>query len=307
LTPALAYVVSCVGSFLGLQCVSRGRARGGWRRATWLAVAAVSIGATGIWAMHFIAMLGFSIPTQQMLYSLPITVESLLLAILVVGAGLFIVGYGKAGWARLLPAGVLVGLGVAAMHYRGMDAMNMTMHYDTALVAASIAIAIVAGTAGLWAGLHIRGTRATIGAALIMGVAVSGMHYTGMYAMEVNGGTTASMSGSTAVVFVIPLLLGLTVVSSAVAFAVSAAPSEDDVAEDAKLQERIDEAIQSGKLTVAPMEPKARTSGAHDWAGQLGAQRPPRQSRATDAFGSPGAFRSATPDGYSQSRRRKTV
>ena len=73
LNPALGYAMSCVGAFLGLRCVTLARAYDGIARARWLGLAAVSIGATGIWAMHFIAMLGFTIPGQQILYNVPMT------------------------------------------------------------------------------------------------------------------------------------------------------------------------------------------------------------------------------------------
>src|SRR5580692_7328946 len=124
LNPALGYVMSCVGSFLGLRCVTLARAYEGIARARWLVLAAVSIGATGIWAMHFIAMLGFSIPGQQILYNVPMTIASMLVAVVVVGVGLFIVGFGNGGWPRLLAGGVIIGAGVAAMHYLGMTAMS---------------------------------------------------------------------------------------------------------------------------------------------------------------------------------------
>ena len=95
LNPALGYAMSCVGSFLGLRCVTLARAYEGFAKARWLGLAAVSIGATGIWAMHFIAMLGFTIPGQQIGYNVPMTVASMLVAVAVVGAGLFIVGFGR--------------------------------------------------------------------------------------------------------------------------------------------------------------------------------------------------------------------
>src|SRR5215472_2736608 len=102
--------------------------------------------------MHFIAMLGFTIPGQQLKYSVGLTIVSMVLAIAVVGAGLFIVGYGDGTWPRLIAAGVLVGLGVATMHYMGMAAMSMTdnMSYSPGLFGLSVLIAIVAGTAALW-------------------------------------------------------------------------------------------------------------------------------------------------------------
>ena len=97
--------------FLGLRCVTRARAYTGFGRARWLILASVALGATGIWTMHFIAMLGYSIPGQQILYNVPLTIASMLIAIAVVGVGLFIVGFGNGGWLPLLSGGVIVGIG----------------------------------------------------------------------------------------------------------------------------------------------------------------------------------------------------
>src|ERR1700678_2879960 len=105
LNPGLGYFMSCLGSFLGLRCLTRARAYTGWSRASWLLLASVAIGATGIWVMHFVAMLGFSIPGQQILYNVPITLVSLLVAVVVVAIGLFIVGYGGGGLRPVLAGG----------------------------------------------------------------------------------------------------------------------------------------------------------------------------------------------------------
>jgi NO-binding membrane sensor protein with MHYT domain len=254
LNPALGYVMSCVGSFLGLRCVTLARAYDGFARARWLSLAAVSIGATGIWAMHFIAMLGFTIPGQQIGYDVPMTVASMLVAVAVVGIGLFIVGFGDGSRWRLVTGGVIVGVGVAAMHYLGMAAMTMTdsMSYNLPLLVLSVVIAIVAGTAALWAGTRVSGLGATLGAALIMGVAVSGMHYTGMAALQIHRGVMppmaamagpggiASVSGATAAVFLIPLLLVISIATFAVTLTISIAPGEDEIQADAELQRRME-------------------------------------------------------------------
>src|SRR5215472_16982121 len=144
LNPVLAYAMSVLGAFLGLRCVTRARAHTGLPRANWLILAAVSVGAAGIWTMHFIAMLGYQIPGQQILYNVPLTIASMLIAIVVVGTSLFIVGYGKGGRARLVTAGVIAGLGVACMHYMGEAAMTMpdSMHYNMLLVILSVIIAV---------------------------------------------------------------------------------------------------------------------------------------------------------------------
>jgi NO-binding membrane sensor protein with MHYT domain len=257
LNPALAYAMSCVGGFLGLRCVTLARAYTGMARARWLCLAAVAIGAVGIWAMHFIAMLGFTVPGEPIRYNVPLTVGSMLLAVAVVGTGLFIVGFGALGgsdpWPRLVAGGTVIGIGVAAMHYMGMAAMSMpgTMSYNVPLVLLSVLVAIVAGTAALWISTWIRGTAATVGAALVMGVAVTGMHYTGMAALSVQGGSMPSVavravsggpavSGATAATFLIPLLLVITLATFLLTLAISIAPSEDEVRADTEMQRRMD-------------------------------------------------------------------
>jgi len=245
--------MSCLGAFLGLRCVTLSRAYEGRARARWLGLAAVAIGAIGIWAMHFIAMLGFTIPGEPIRYDVPMTIGSMLLAVAVVGIGLFIVGYGDGGWPRLLASGVIVGVGVAGMHYLGMAAMSMpgSMSYSTPLVALSVVIGIVAGTAALWIGTWIRGVAATVGASLVMGLAVSGMHYTGMAALRVHGGAMPSMavtavsgvtgvSGAAAATFVIPLLLVISLATFLLTLTISISPSEQEVRADAELRRRLD-------------------------------------------------------------------
>jgi NO-binding membrane sensor protein with MHYT domain len=279
LNPAVGYVMSCVGSFLGLRCVTLARAYDGFARARWLALAAVSIGATGIWAMHFIAMLGFTIPGQQIGYNVPMTVASMLVAVAVVGAGLFIVGFGHGGPWRLVTGGVIVGVGVAAMHYLGMAAMSMmdSMSYNLPLLVLSVVIAIVAGTAALWAGTRVSGMRATVGAALIMGVAVSGMHYTGMAALQIHGAAMPSMpsmaavagsggittvSGTTAAVFLIPLLLVISIGTFAVTLMITMAPGEEEIQADAEMRRRMEYLQQRRDWTQTPTVPAQRGPGS---------------------------------------------
>ncbi len=241
--PALGYAVSCMGAFLGLRCVIRAGYYHGLARARWLAGAAAAIGATGIWAMHFIAMLGFSIPGQQVTYNVPLTLASMLIAIAVVGIGLFITGFGDGGPARLLAGGLIVGIGVASMHYLGMAAMVMdgSMSYSPPLFAASVAIAVTAGTAALWIGTWVRGTAATACASLVMGAAVSGMHYTGMAAMRVYPGQMMPAAlGASGDAFLLPLLLGITLVSFVLALMICVAPTEAEIRADADLSRRLE-------------------------------------------------------------------
>jgi NO-binding membrane sensor protein with MHYT domain len=128
------------------------------------------------------------------------------------------------------------------MHYLGMAAMVMpdSMSYNWPLFALSVVIAVVAGTTALWLGTWVRGIWATIGAAAIMGVAVSGMHYTGMAAMRVMPGMMSSASGATAVSFLIPLLLGITLITFVMSLAISLSPTEEEIREDAAMRGRIE-------------------------------------------------------------------
>ncbi len=250
LTPALAYAMSCLGAFLGLRCTTRAMASSGRARLSWLLLAALSIGTTGIWVMHFIAMLGYTIPGEIIQYSVPITIASMLIAVVVVGIGLLIVGFARPNWRNLLLAGTFTGVGVASMHYTGMAAMRMParMSYNPTLFALSVVIAIVAATAALWAALRLHGTATTLGAALIMGVAVSGMHYTGMAALHVYppsaaGGMLMTGSGATAENFLLPLIIGISVTAFILTATLALSPTAVEMREEQELQERIEQAM----------------------------------------------------------------
>ena len=190
LNPGLGCLMSCLGSFLGLRCLTRARACLGRNRAIWLLIASVAIGGTGIWVTHVVAMLGYTIPGQQILYNVPMTVISLGVAIAVVAAGLFIAALARGGLGPVLAGGVIMGTGIAAMHYFGMAAVSMhgTVQYNLHLVGISVLIAIVTCAAALAAGLRVRGVWSSLGVSIVMGVAISGMHYTGMAAMRVYAG-----------------------------------------------------------------------------------------------------------------------
>jgi NO-binding membrane sensor protein with MHYT domain len=241
-TPALGFVLSSLGCFLGLRCTTRARASQGAPRVRWLLLATVSIATTGIWVMHFVAMLGFTIPGQTITYSVPVTAASMLIAVVVVGAGLFIAGLGSSAWWTLLLGGVIIGFGVASMHYIGMAAMKMpdTVRYSDILVVVSVVIAVVAGTAALWAALRLAAVWSTLVASLIMGVAVSGMHYTGIAAMHVyatpSPGMLASMPGGvSAQAFLIPLIVGISLLAFALTVIISLSPTEAEMREDTAL------------------------------------------------------------------------
>lgn len=220
-TPVLSYVMACVGAALGLQCTVRALAATGRTKRNWLLAAAVAIGA-GIWTMHFIAMLGFVVTGTEIRYAIPLTLLSLLVPIVLTWIGLLIVGYGRSRAVSLGLGGTVTGFGVVVMHYTGMAAvrLNGDIGYDAPTVALSVLIAVAAAIAALWAGLTVRRPLAAIGASLIMGLAVSAMHYTGMRAAEVKvaAQTTAAQpitsgpvpsGGATAMDFLLPMIVCL--------------------------------------------------------------------------------------------------
>jgi NO-binding membrane sensor protein with MHYT domain len=210
-TPVLSYAMAVVGSALGLRCTVRALTAGGRSKRNWLVSASIAIGA-GIWTMHFIAMLGYTVDGTAIRYDIPLTLLSLLVAIAVVGAGVFTAGYGRSRLRSILFGGVGTGLGVAAMHYIGMAAveLNGTISYDPAVVTASVVIAIVAASAALWAALSVRGPAVAAVAALVMGLAVSSMHYTGMAAVTVDvQASNTPLPGASATAFILPLAVVL--------------------------------------------------------------------------------------------------
>ncbi|MGW0774185.1 MHYT domain-containing protein [Streptomyces sp. NPDC002835] len=186
-TPVAAYLMACLGGALGLRCTTRSLRDGGSYRPGWLVLGAIAIG-SGIWSMHFIAMMGFTVEEIPIGYDRATTFASLVVGIVMVGIGIFVVGQRGATRMSLITGGAITGLGVASMHYLGMAGMRLqgSLEYDTPTVALSVVIAVVAATAALWASVSVSGFLASLGAALVMGLAVSGMHYTGMAAVSVH-------------------------------------------------------------------------------------------------------------------------
>ncbi|WP_330329080.1 hypothetical protein OHS33_04590 [Streptomyces sp. NBC_00536] len=238
LTPVLSYVMACIGSALGLRCTVQALAATGRSRRNWLLTGASAI-ATGIWTMHFVAMLGFGVTGTEIHFNVPLTLLSLLGALLVVGAGVFAVGYGRDRGRALVLGGLTTGLGVASMHYLGMAALRMhgRVSYDPLTVGLSIAIAVVAATAALWAAVNIKSPVAVAVASLVMGAAVSSMHYTGMLAVSVHvTPSDAPLPGAPLLQFVFPLAVGLGSYLFITSAFVALSPTADERAASASAQ-----------------------------------------------------------------------
>ncbi|PAX07102.1 MHYT domain-containing protein [Sphingomonas lenta] len=197
---AMSIAIAMFASYTALDLAGRIRASTGWIRRLWLSTAAVAMGG-GIWAMHFVAMLAHSMPGMEVGYDVGLTMLSLLLAILVTGVAFAVMNRSEASGRRLAAAGLFMGLGVVVMHYMGMAAMRMTadLSYDRLWIGISVLIAIGAATTALW--LASRNSRQIerAAAALVMGVAIAGMHFAGMRAAMFTGHSGAMEDGMASV------------------------------------------------------------------------------------------------------------
>jgi NO-binding membrane sensor protein with MHYT domain len=242
-TPGLSYVVASLGCLLGLRAVTRARACQGASRSRWLLLAGLVMGSIGIWAMGFAGLLGFAVASETTRYSVPVTIASLLVAVLTVTAGLLIVGFSGEESGPL----VVAGLGLALTQYLGLAAMRMPgrLGYDPVLFILAIAIAIVAATSILWAAVRLRRVWATVAVSLLLGIAVSAVHYTAIAAVKVSPATSATGllvgggGGATAASYVLPVVLSVSVVAFLAWAAVALAPTEDAIRYDAALLDHI--------------------------------------------------------------------
>ena len=158
-----------------------------------------------------------------------------------VGCGLFIAGYGRPTRAKVAVGGIFTGLGIGGMHYMGMAGMRVdgVIGYNVLLVIASLVIAIVAATVALWFTVALNTGRAITAAALIMGVAVCGMHYTGMAALRVHLGTgQETVSGVDPMRFMVPVIIVAFLTLTVLLVAVITGPTREDIEVRTKLFER---------------------------------------------------------------------
>lgn len=185
----LSYVVSVAGSIVGLYVATLVKSEDGRSHTGWLAIAAVMLGGCAIWSMHFIGMIAYE-PGVPVYFDTVITAISLLIPIVFTFIGLSMAFRGSGRFGSLTVAGIIMGLGVASMHYTGMAAIRIQAYlsYDPTLIGVSVAIAILASTAALFIVVKTSGFL-RYASALIMGIAVCGMHYTGMAAMSIEPAT----------------------------------------------------------------------------------------------------------------------
>ena len=227
---ALSILIAMIASYAALALAGRVAVAGGWTRAVWLLGGAVAMG-TGIWSMHYIGMLAFILPVP-VAYHWPTVLLSLLAAILASVTALYVVSRQKMGALRAFAGSVLMGAGIASMHYIGMDAMRLPAicQYDSFLVVLSVVFAVLISLAALWITFHFRDEKTGIGrekltGAVVMGAAIPVMHYTGMAAAsftpsgmpaDLSHAVSISTLGTAGIAGVTFVVLGLALLTSSV-------------------------------------------------------------------------------------------
>ncbi|MDZ5737753.1 MULTISPECIES: putative bifunctional diguanylate cyclase/phosphodiesterase [Pseudomonas] len=183
----ISLCVAILASYTALDLTGRIATAKGRAACLWMGGGALAMG-IGVWSMHFIGMLAFSLPID-LGYDLALTAFSLLIAVLSSGFALWLVSQPSLPWQQLAFGALIMGTGIACMHYTGMAALRMLpgIDYDPTLFGASLLIAVAASAAALWIAFRLRAhtpyVRQIRGlAAVVMGFAIVGMHYTGMAA-----------------------------------------------------------------------------------------------------------------------------
>jgi PAS domain S-box-containing protein len=227
---ALSVVIAIMASYASLDLAGRVTAARGSVRAIWLACGASAMG-IGIWSMHYIGMLAFILPVPVRYDWLTVLV-SLIAAILASAIALFVVSRRTMRWFESLVGSILMGGGIATMHYIGMEAMRLPAmcHYSVPLVTLSVALAILISFIALWLTFHLReesrarGWQKIMGA-VVMGAAIPVMHYTGMAAAsfipssispDLSRAVDVSALGTTGITAVTIMILGLAVVTAVI-------------------------------------------------------------------------------------------
>lgn len=187
--PLLVFVSSTIAvlaAYIALEVSSKLSAASGTNRSFWLISGAIALG-SGIWSMHFVAMLAFSIPTS-ITYNFFIVLFSLLVPILVSFQALSIIGQPQPRLTTILIGSLIIGGGIVTMHYSGMAAMQMSanLNYNPTLIALSVVIAVIVSFVALMLSLSFRKQKEQkllkLLSAVVMGAAIMSMHYTGMAA-----------------------------------------------------------------------------------------------------------------------------
>jgi PAS domain S-box-containing protein len=234
----------------------------------------------GIWSMHYIGMLAYSLPVV-VLYDWPTVLASLLAAIVAAAIALWVVSRNGTGQLRFGLGAVLMGTGIAGMHYIGMDAMRLPAmcHYSPGLVSLSVVLAIAISLVALRLTFNLRDEAESTGwqklaSAMVMGLAIPVMHYCGMAAVtfqptarpeDLTHAIGISALGTVVITMFTTIILGLTIVTSSL--------DRQFAAQALKLQRLMEEAVTARQIlaeTEERLRLTLRSSGVSVWIWNIG-------------------------------------
>ncbi len=224
----LSVLVAILASYVALNLAYSVTQAKGRSQLMWLTCGAVAMG-VGIWSMHFVGMLAFEMPGMDMAYDIPLMILSVVVAIFGSALALFVVSRPVVQSGSLISGGIAMAAAISGMHYIGMYSMRMSarIQWNVYLVLLSIVIALAASFGALTISIRLRNKPDRLSllvmASMLMGVAISGMHYTGMVAatfihdqtLQIHESNLLVSSGVTIVtIFTTLLLLGIALASS---------------------------------------------------------------------------------------------
>jgi len=286
----LSIAIAIQGSFVGLSLARGLDEAEGLRRRALLAGASLTL-ATGVWSMHFVGMLAADFPSAIDYLVLP-TLLSFLICVIVVGIGVYAAHADGSPILRVGGGAVAMGLGVSLMHYVGMSAVHLAgpTTQETPFVILSVAISIAASGIALWT-LERRATRSRVlGAAIVLGLAISGMHYTAMAGMRLDPlcfdvtrfvAAESSLSRNTLALLTTMIAFGVSA-----AFLLSLVPDSRPLRSrpavsgpqrerEAQILETPENTIQTGSVPLA--DPSLNAPAANEPEGESPAERPEKQ------------------------------
>jgi NO-binding membrane sensor protein with MHYT domain len=275
---ALSVAIAILGGYTGFGLAARIRGTPGVSARLLLAGAA-SFLAVGIWTMHFVGVLAAPIPPDAVYLVLP-TIVSFLICALVVGISLFFVSIGEPTLLRVASSAVLLGLGIASMHYVGIHGLagHFAIEHDGSMIVLSVLIAIIAAYGGLRAFLARQDGIRLIASSIAFGIAVSGMHYTAMHGMQFQPpsaeGPHHAMGGLAASPQILSIVVSLLCFVIAAGFLLSLVPDPRRQAPVTAAPASADEAVEP--LAAAASSPATVTSPRLMPAPLGGIGQPPR-------------------------------
>jgi NO-binding membrane sensor protein with MHYT domain len=275
---ALSVAIAILGGYTGFGLAARIRGTPGVSARLLLAGAA-SFLAVGIWTMHFVGVLAAPIPPDAVYLVLP-TIISFLICALVVGISLFFVSIGEPTLLRVASSAVLLGLGIASMHYVGIHGLagHFAIEHDGSMIVLSVLIAIIAAYGGLRAFLARQDGVRLIASSIAFGIAVSGMHYTAMYGMQFEPPSAEAphhaMGGLAASPQILAIVVSVLCFVIAAGFLLSLVPDPRRQALVAAAPARAHEAVEP--VVAAASSPAAVTSPRLMSAPLGGIGQPPR-------------------------------